>query len=107
MGSQVERVAKSAMEMAQERLSEYGSVKSRKDFTQGQLMALIVLRLYLKTTYRGLLGFLAGHGHIREILGMEKKLPHYTTLQKFGARQEAGKLAGRMLASLEKNLGRN
>ncbi len=104
MGSHVEQVAEGAMEMARERLDEYGSVKSRKDFTQAQLITLLVLRLYLQTTYRGLLGFLAGHGHIREILGIEKKLPHYTTLQKFGARQEAGELAGKMLAKLRKKL---
>lgn len=53
-----------------------------------QLMACLILRAYLKTTYRGLLDLLAGHSRLRITLGLEEKLLHFTTLQKFSARSE-------------------
>ena len=40
------------MKLGREHMSDYGAVTSRKDFTQRQLMACLVLRAYLKTTYR-------------------------------------------------------
>jgi hypothetical protein len=43
-------------------------------------MSCLILRAYLKTTYRGLLEILAGHAWLRAVLGMEEKLPHFTTL---------------------------
>lgn len=46
-------VAKLAMALGRRRLATYGSVRSRHDFTQPQLMACLILRAYLKTTYRG------------------------------------------------------
>jgi DNA-binding response OmpR family regulator len=51
-------VARLAMKLGREHLSDYGAVTSRKDFTQRQLMACLVLRAYLKTTYRGLIEIL-------------------------------------------------
>lgn len=38
------------MALGRRHLTPYGSVKSRKDFTQPQLMACLNLRTYLKTT---------------------------------------------------------
>ncbi len=51
-------------------------------------MACLILRACLKTTYRGLLDLLAGHSRLRITLGLEEKLPHFTTLQKSSARSE-------------------
>lgn len=79
MESKVERVARLAVELSGEYMSEYGAAKSRHDFKQKQLMACLVVRAYLKTTYRGLIDLLKGHQGLREVLGMERKLPHYTT----------------------------
>jgi hypothetical protein len=50
----LERVASLAMELRQRHLSSYGARRSRRDFTQRQLMACLILRAYLKITYRGL-----------------------------------------------------
>jgi hypothetical protein len=49
----VERVAELAMKLGGRHLSDYGAARSRHDFTQRQLMACLILRADLKTTYRG------------------------------------------------------
>ena len=100
MATKIERVAVLAMKLSNGHLSEYGSYKSRKDFTQKQLMALLILRAYLKTTYRGLVDILAGHRGLREALGMEEKLPHYTTLQKFSSRSNVLEIADALIAKI-------
>ncbi len=81
MARKIERIAELAMGLGQKHLADYGAVRSRHDFTQRQLMSCLILRAYLKTTYRGLVDLLSGHESLRRILGMEEKLPHYTTLQ--------------------------
>jgi hypothetical protein len=63
-------------------------------------MSCLILRAYLKTTYRGLIEVLDGHSRLRSVLGMEYKLPHYTTLQKFSARSEVLKIADAMIAQI-------
>jgi hypothetical protein len=76
------------MKLGQEHLAAYGSVKSRKDFTQRQWMSCLILKSYLKTSDRGLVDWLWGHAALRKVLGLEEKLPDYTALQKFSARPE-------------------
>lgn len=102
MRSKIERVADLAMRLSGKYMSDYGSYKSRHDFRQNQLMACLILRAYLKTTYRGLVDFLSGHAGLRSTLGMESKLPHYTTLQKFSARSEVMKIADALIAEIGK-----
>jgi hypothetical protein len=63
------------MGLGRRHLADYGATRSRHDFTQRQLMACLILRAYLKTTYRGLLDILAGHSGLRGVLGLEEKLP--------------------------------
>ena len=82
----IERVAELAMKLSQPYLADYGASRSRHDFTQRQLMSCLVLRAYLKTTYRGVLDVLAASASLRQCLGLDEKLPHFTTLQKFSAR---------------------
>ncbi len=84
----IERVAEMAMRLCRPHLADYGATRSRHDFTQRQLMACLILRAYLKTTYRGVLEFLAVSQRLREHLGFEDKLPHFTTLQKFSRRSQ-------------------
>lgn len=88
------------MRLSNRHLSKYGANKSRHDFTQNQLMACLILRAYLKTTYRGLTDFLQGHQSLRQALGMEDKLPHYTTLQKFSARSNVLSIADALIAQI-------
>ncbi len=102
MASKVERIAVLAMRLSGRHMSEYGSYKSRYDFTQSQLMACLILRAYLKTTCRGLVDFLAGHQGLRTALGMEGKLPQYTTLQKFSTRSNVLAIADALVAQIGK-----
>ena len=46
-------VAREALRLAQEALPAYSSKYSRKDFTQHQLFAVLALKTFLKTDYRG------------------------------------------------------
>jgi len=98
--SRVEQVAELAMRLGQRHLAEYGAARSRHDFTQRQLMACLILRVYLKTTYRGVLDLLAASPTLRQRLGLDEKLPHFTTLQKFSARSQVLAIAQALLATL-------
>ena len=100
MSSRIEKVAHLAMSLGQKHLAPYGSVKSRHDFTQRQLMSCLILKAYLKTSYRGLIDWLQGHGALRKALGLEEKLPHYTALQKFSARKEVLAVAEALIARI-------
>jgi hypothetical protein len=84
----IEGVAEMAMQLSQPHLADYGANTSRHDFTQRQLMTCLILRAYLKTTYRGVLEVLAVSSQLRRCLGLEDKLPHFTTLYKFSRRSK-------------------
>jgi len=101
----VERVAELAMRLGGKHLADYGSARRRHDFTQRQLMACLILRAYLKTTYRGVLELLAVSPNLREVLGMPDKLPHYTTLQKFSARSQVLAIADAMIRTIGRAAG--
>jgi hypothetical protein len=73
-------VAQEALRLAQETLPPYSAVRSRKDFTQHQLVAILALKTFLKTDYRGVVAFLADCAELRDDLGLTK-LPHYSTLK--------------------------
>jgi hypothetical protein len=96
----IERVAVLAMQLGHRHLADYGATRSRHDFTQRQLMACLVLRAYLKTTYRGLLDILSTSSGLRRELGLQEKLPHYTTLQKFSGRSQVVAIAQKMVGEI-------
>ena len=73
-------VAQEALRLAQESLPLYSAVRSRKDFTQHQLFAVLALKTFLKTDYRGVVAFLADFAELRDDLGLTK-LPHFSTLK--------------------------
>ena len=72
-------VAREALHLAQEALPAYSSKFSRKDFTQHQLFALLALKTFFKTDYRGLIQMLKDFSELRRDLGLDK-VPHYSTL---------------------------
>jgi hypothetical protein len=72
-------VAREALRLAQDALPAYSSRYSRKDFTQHQLFAVLALKTFLKTDYRGVVQFLADFAELRDDLGL-KEVPHYSTL---------------------------
>jgi hypothetical protein len=96
----IEQVADLAMRLSRPHLATYGATRSRHDFTQRQLMSCLVLRAYLRTTYRGLIEVLRISPNLRECLGLSDKLPHYTTLQKFSGRSQVAQIAQVLIARI-------
>ena len=72
-------VAREALRLAQEALPAYSSKFSRQGFTQHQLFALLALKAFFKTDYRGLMQVLKDFSELRRDLGLDK-VPHYSTL---------------------------
>jgi hypothetical protein len=80
-------LAREALAVGEAGLPLYGSIRSRHDFSLPQLFAVLVLREFFKTDYRGIVQLLHDLSDLREILGLEK-VPHFTTLQKAKQRLE-------------------
>ena len=72
-------VAREALALARESLPAYSARRSRKDFTQHQLFAVLALKQFLKTDYRGVVQFLHDFAELRDDLGLSK-VPNYSTL---------------------------
>ena len=72
-------VAREALALARQSLPAYSAVRSRKDFTQHQLFAILALKTFLKTDYRGVVAFLGDFAEVRSDLGLVK-VPNYSTL---------------------------
>jgi hypothetical protein len=92
-------VLRLAIRYAAPRIAAYSDPASPKVFTQRQLLALLVLRKYTKSTYRGVIEQLIMMPQLREAIGL-KRLPHFTTLQKFDARVDIETLVNDILARL-------
>ena len=73
------RLAREALTVGKAALPKYASRCSRHDFTQPQLFALLVVRQFLRTDYRGVVAWLAEWEELRRALGL-RKVPHYSTL---------------------------
>ena len=78
-------VAREALRLAQEALPAYSCRTSRKDFTQHQLFALLALKTFFKTDYRGVVALLDDFPELRGDLRLDK-VPHYSTLCKAAQR---------------------
>jgi len=74
-------LVKMALSIGKQGLSLYSCPVSRKDFTQPQLFALLVLRQFFQADYRKTVRFVAEWAELREALDL-KKVPHWTTLEK-------------------------
>jgi len=72
-------LAKTALRTAKASLPTYSSRYSRHDFTQHQLFAILLLRQFLRTDYRGIIQMLKDFSGLRNALDL-KKIPHYSTL---------------------------
>jgi len=72
-------VAGEALRLARAALPAYASPYSRKDYTQHQLFAVLALKTFLKTDYRGVAQVLVDFAELRGDLGLTK-VPHYSTL---------------------------
>jgi hypothetical protein len=73
------RLAREALAVGRTALPAYSGPRSRHDYTQPQLFALLVLRQALRTDYRGLVTLLREWEELRRALRL-RKVPHYSTL---------------------------
>jgi hypothetical protein len=73
------RVAREALEVARESIPACSCPTSRKDYTQHQLFAVLALKTFLKTDYRGVVAFLHDFPELRADLGLAK-VPNFSTL---------------------------
>lgn len=73
------RLAREALATAEAALPDYSATHSPKKFTQPQLFAILVLRQFFKTDYRGIVAMLEDMSDLREALGLAT-VPHYSTL---------------------------
>ena len=92
-------VAKLALGLGRRHLAAYGARTSRKDFTQAQLMACLILKVYKKCTYRGIMEELQCSAELRGMLGLSKT-PHWTTIEKFAKRANVLPVAEAMLETI-------
>lgn len=97
------RVATTALESAQICMAAYGSRFSRHDFTQRQHLVILILKTLQKETYRGICDFLHAAPGVREAIGL-KKVPHFTTIQKFSDRAEIMPVVDAMLVDLSRRM---
>jgi hypothetical protein len=71
--------AKTALAAAKAELPPYSHPKSPHKYTQQQLFAILALKDFLRTDYRGIIKMLSEWSDLRKALGLVK-LPHYSTL---------------------------
>jgi hypothetical protein len=83
------RIARDALAAGEAALAPYGSRCSRHDYTQPQLFALLVLRQFLRSDYRGIVVLVGEWRELRRALGLDR-VPHYSTLARAAPRLLAG-----------------
>jgi hypothetical protein len=95
------RVAALALEVAARRLPDYSHPKSPHVYTQPQLMTCLVLRAYLKQTYRGVVELLEEGDGLRAVLGLaDGRVPRHTTLEEFASRVASPRLVEELAAEV-------
>jgi hypothetical protein len=72
-------LAREALAAARRALPRYSHPNSRKEYTQHQHFAILVLRQFFRTDYRGIVHVLAEWSELRKVLGLTQ-VPHYSTL---------------------------
>src|SRR5437588_3528473 len=92
------QVAREALAVATKVLRPYAHEYSPKLYTQPQLFACLVLKVFFKTDYRGLTTLLAEFADVRRSLGLHG-VPHFTTLHKASKRLLRLPHARRLLAA--------
>ena len=92
-------VATLSMRLSAKYLQPHSSKYSPQKFTQSQLLTCLILRAYLKTTYRGLIEFLEASSELRKVLQL-KRLPHYSTLKYFADRSNVAEISNVLMAEI-------
>lgn len=99
-------VAKLSLRIGRKYVEPYSHVKSPKKFTQEQLITCLVLKAYLKTSYRGIVEILEVSDSLRKALGL-RRLPHYSTLKKFADRSSVLDIVDAMIFEIVQQFGQN
>lgn len=92
-------VASLSLRLGRKYVEPYSHQNSPHTFTQEQLLACLILKAYLKTTYRGVIEILDASDALRKRLGLER-LPHYSTLKKFADRSSVLEVIDAMLVEI-------
>ena len=85
-------------------IPEYSSKYSRKDFTQQQLAVLACLMKKYKSKYRDFIELIEPMDRLKNFLGL-KKIPHFTTLNKFFLKMENAVLSVLLQLSVGESSG--
>lgn len=97
------KVAAVAHHVACETLAEYSHRYSPKKYTQPQLLVCLVLRVFFKTDYRGIVEILNDTPDLCQVFGL-KTVPHFSTLHKASRRLLRFGTAEQLLDSTLKTL---
>ena len=87
-----------AYHIAQNTLPDYSHRFSPKKFTQSQLFVCLVLKIFFKTDYRGIIEILNDSPDLCKAFHL-LNIPHFTTLQKASKRLLTSPLADKLLES--------
>lgn len=94
-------VAVIAYAVAKQSLPAYRHLKSPKKFSQHQLAAILILREFFKTDYRGIEVIVQDSGDLRKILELRYEVPHFSTIQKAAHRIKKQELDALMKGFLD------
>ncbi len=98
--------ARVALAIATKALRPYAHKFSPKLYTQPQLFACLVLKVFYKTDYRGIVTHLREFTELRQTIGL-RCVPHFTTLQKASRRLLRVRRVRRLLnETIRRHLGR-
>lgn len=99
------RVARAALEVARKSGPEFERRRGPRRFNNHQLFAMLVLRQFFRTDYRGIVAIIEDSVDLRDVLDLPS-IPHYSTLcyaerrlAKKGALSEALLRASKALAA--------
>jgi len=75
-------VAREALDIAEQSvLPAYRAKRSKHRYRVPQLFAILVLRQFFNTDYRGISNYLRDFSELRQVLDLDH-VPHYSTLQR-------------------------
>ena len=92
------KVARAAFKIAKSTLPPYAHRYSPQKFTQPQLFVCLVLKIFFKTDYRGIVAILNDNRDLCKCFKL-RSVPHFTTLQKASKRLLRLKMANALLCS--------
>ena len=92
------KVARAAYKIAKSTLPQYAHHYSPQKFTQPQLFVCLVLKVFFKTDYRGIVAILNDSPDLCNCFHLQT-IPHFTTLQKASKRLLRLNIANELLFS--------